>query len=258
MKVVILAGGLGTRLGTEGELMPKPLVRIGDKPILWHIMKVYSYYGLNDFVICLGYKGEMIKEYFYSYDILNSDFTIDFKTSKIKTHSKHSEKNWKVTLVDTGEDALKGARIKKIEKYLNSDINMLTYSDGVGDVNIRELLKYHQKHNKIITITGVHLSSRFGEIKERQGRVVTFTEKPKFGKEIKNGGFMIFSKRIMAYLSEEDNSDFEVGPLEKLARKGEVMVYKHPGNWECMDTARDVTYLNKLWREKKAFWKLWK
>ena len=245
MKVIILAGGFGTRLGPEGDLIPKPLVRIGARPIIWHIMKFYSYYGFNDFIICLGYKGELIKNYFYNYDILNSDFTIDFKDGKINTHSKHSEKDWKVTLVDTGEKALKGSRIKKIDKYLDSDINMLTYGDGLSDVNLKTLLDYHKSKKGILTITGVHLSARFGEIKEKNGKLISFYEKSNQNKEIKSGGFMVFNRKMMNYLSEKDNCDFEKGPIEELAKLGKVMVYKHKGNWECMDTMRDVSYLNK-------------
>lgn len=257
MKVVILAGGLGTRLGPEGELLPKPLIKIGGKPILWHIMKYYSSYGFSEFIICLGYKGEMIKEYFYNYDILNSDFTLDFDAGKITAHNKHNEKNWKVTLVDTGRDALKGARIKKIEKYLDPGLNLLTYGDGLSDVNLKNLVNYHKKHKKILTVTGVHLSARFGEIKEKKGKVITFYEKPDQHKELKSGGFMVFDHRLLNYLTKRNSCDFEKGPLEEIANKGQVMVYKHKGNWECMDTMRDKEYLNKLWDEKKAFWKVW-
>ena len=257
MKVIILAGGMGTRLGTQIEAIPKPMVPIGNKPILWHIMKIYSHHGFNEFIICLGAKADVIKSYFYQYEIVNNDFTIDMSSGDIKYHSSHSENNWKVTLVDTGLDTLKGGRIKRVEKYLDSEINMLTYGDGLADIDLNKLLEFHKSHDKIVTITGVHRPSRFGELVEEGGQVRSLTEKPQFSHGLINGGFMVFDKEMLNYLTEDEDCDFEIGPLERLAANGQVMVYKHKGSWECMDHERDVVYLNKLWKENKAFWKVW-
>jgi glucose-1-phosphate cytidylyltransferase len=257
MKTIILAGGLGTRLGQLTETIPKPMVPIGGKPILWHIMKIYSHYGFNEFIICLGVKASVIKSYFFEYEIINNDFTIDMSSGKIDYLNAHGENKWKVTLVDTGLDTLKGGRIKRAAKYLESDINMLSYGDGLSDVNIKKLLEFHKSHNKILTITGVHRPARFGEIVEEGGQVHTFTEKAKVSKELINGGFMVFNKKMLEYLKEDEDCDFEVGVMETLAKAGQVMVYKHEGNWDCMDHERDMVYLNQLWRESKAFWKVW-
>ena len=257
MKVIILAGGWGTRLEGEDGRIPKPMVAIGNRPVLWHIMKIYSHYGFNEFIICLGVKADAIKNYFYNYESINSDFTIEISTGNIKYHAHHDEKDWKVTLVDTGLNTLKGGRIKRIEKYLESDINMVTYGDGVADVNINKLVEYHKSHGKIVTITGVRPPARFGELVEKNGKVELFKEKPQTSQGLINGGFMVFNRKMLDYLTEDENCDFEVGPLETLAQNGEVMVYKHDGSWECMDHGRDVVHLNKLWNEKKAFWKVW-
>lgn len=257
MKVIILAGGMGTRLGTQIEAIPKPMVPIGGKPILWHIMKIYAHQGFNEFIICLGTKGDVIKDYFYKYEIINTDFTIDLSSGDIKYHSSHNEDNWKVTLVDTGQDTLKGGRIKRVEKYLDSDTNMLTYGDGLADINLNKLLQFHKSHDRIVTITGVHRPSRFGELVEEGGQAKSFAEKPRSARDLINGGFMVFDREMLDYLTEDENCDFEIGPLEELARKGRVMVYKHEGNWDCMDHERDVIYLNELWRAGKAFWKIW-
>jgi len=256
MKTIILAGGWGTRLGQLSEVIPKPMVPIGGKPVLWHIMKIYSHYGFNDFIIALGVKGEIIKEYFFNFEALNNDFTVDLKTNAVFYHNKHNEAEWKVTLVDTGLNTLKGGRIKRVEGYLDDDINMLTYGDGVADIDINALLKFHNSHNKMVTITGVRPSSLFGEFEEIDGRVFSFSEKPKSAKSYINGGFMVFNRELMDYLTED--CDFEFGPLEKLAKSGDVMVYKHMGEWDCMDHERDVLHLNTLWHENKALWKMWK
>jgi len=257
MKVIILAGGWGTRLGQQVEAIPKPMVLIGNKPILWHIMKIYSHYGFNEFVICLGVRADVIKSYFYQYNKINSDFTIDLSSGDIEYHSSHIECEWKVTLVDTGLNTLKGGRIKRVEKYLDSEINMLTYGDGLADIDLNKLLDFHKSHNKIVTVTGVHRPSRFGELLEEDGQARSFTEKPEFSKGLVNGGFMVFNKELFNYLTQDEDCDFEAGPLEKLARSGQVMIYKHQGSWDCMDHERDVVYLNELWRENRAFWKLW-
>ncbi len=257
-KVVILCGGMGTRLREETEIRPKPLVEIGNKPILWHIMKIYSYYGFNDFILCLGYKGEMIKNYFYNYEVINNDFTIELGNPKnIEIYSNHKEKNWRVTLADTGVTTLKGARIKKIEKYIDGDSFLLTYGDGVANINLHDLLSFHKSHGHIGTITGVRPISRFGELIVKENKVISFTEKPQVSYGVINGGFFVFNRKIFNYLSAEDNCDFEIGPLEQLTREGELMVYELKGEWECMDTFRDTQYLNKLWEKGKAFWKIW-
>ena len=258
MKVIILAGGLGTRLGTQIEAIPKPMVPIGNKPVLWHIMKIYSHYGFNDFIICLGVRGNVIKNYFYQYEIINNDFTIDLSSGDIDYHSSHDENNWKVTLADTGLDTLKGGRIKRVEKYLDAQINMLTYGDGVADIDLSKLLEFHQSHDRIVTVTGVRRPSRFGELVEEGGLVRSFAEKPRFSSGLINGGFMVFDRQMLNYLTDDEACDFEIGPLERLAQDGQAMVYKHEGNWDCMDHERDVAYLNTLWRENKAFWKVWK
>jgi glucose-1-phosphate cytidylyltransferase len=257
MKVIILAGGWGTRLGQMAELIPKPMVSIGNKPVLWHIMKIYSHYGYNDFIIALGVKGHVIKEYFFNYEPLNNDFTVDLSSGEINYKNKSTETDWRVTLVDTGLNTLKGARIKRVESYLDNDINMLTYGDGLADININKLITFHKSHNKTITISGVRPPSAFGEFEEIDGQVVSFTEKPKSAKSYINGGFMVFNRELLNYLNKKDDIDFEFGVLDDLSKKGEVMVYKHQGSWECMDHERDVKFLNELWNNNKAFWKVW-
>ena len=256
MKVIILAGGYGTRLGNRTEAIPKPMIKIGNKPILWHIMKIYASYGYKDFVLSLGYKAEIIKEYFYNYSAYSNDYSINLGSKKIEKIYSHNEADWNVTLVDTGVDTLKGARIKRIENYLD-DVNMLTYGDGVADINIEELMKFHKSHNKIVTITGVHPPARFGEIVEENGNLISFDEKPQTSVGLINGGFMVFNKELLNYITADEKCDLEHGPFDKLVEKGEIMVYKHPDNWECVDTERDLVHLNKLWKENKAFWKIW-
>lgn len=258
MKVVILCGGLGTRLKEEAEFRPKPMVEIGGKPILWHIMKIYGHYGFKDFILCLGYKGETIKEYFYNYELINNDFTIELGDNKdIEIHSDHGEKGWRVTLADTGDKALKGARLKRVEKYINGKQFMMTYGDGVANIDVHSLLAFHNSHGKLATVTGVNPASRFGKLKTKGNQVERFSEKPRTSSGLISGGFFVFNKGIFDYLSGDDNCDLEIGPLEKVAREGQLMVYKHRGHWACMDTLRDMDYLNKLWDENKAFWKVW-
>jgi len=258
MKVVILCGGLGTRLREETEYRPKPMVEIGGKPILWHIMKIYAHYGFKDFVLCLGYKGEMIKEYFYNYEVLNNDFTVELGNHKnIEIHSGHGEKGWRITLADTGDNALKGARIKRIEKYIDGEQFMVTYGDGVADIDINDLLKFHQSHGKLATLTGVRPLSRFGELAVKGKQVLQFTEKPQSGKGLINGGFFVFNRQIFDYLEDRDDCDLEYGALEKMASEGQLMVYKFNKFWYCMDTIRDMDYLNKLCMQGKAPWKIW-
>jgi glucose-1-phosphate cytidylyltransferase len=258
MKVVILCGGAGTRLREETEFRPKPMVNIGNRPILWHIMKMYSIYGFHDFILCLGYKGETIKDYFLNYEVLNCDLTVELGNGKrVRLHSCHDEKDWRVTLADTGEAALKGARLKRIEKYIDDDVFMMTYGDGVSDVNFQELIEFHLSHGKMVTVTGVNPTSRFGELKVQGDKVVKFVEKEEFGKAFSSGGFFVFNRTVFDYLTADDACDLEIGPLEKIASEGELMVYKHGGFWACMDTMRDMEYLNRLWAEKNAPWKIW-
>lgn len=259
MKVVILCGGLGTRLREETEFRPKPMVEIGSKPVLWHIMKIYAYFGFKDFILCLGYKGEMIKEYFLNYEALNNDFTIQLgQPSKIHFHSNHSEQEWNVTLADTGETSMTGARIKRIEKYINNeDEFIVTYGDGVADIDINKLLEFHHSHGKIGTLIGVQPFSRFGELLMNGNVVLEFSEKPQSSERYINGGFFIFNRQFFNYLSEDDNCILEKEPLERLSKAGELMVYHHNGFWHCMDTYRDYKFLQELWEKGKAYWKVW-
>ena len=257
IKVVILAGGWGLRLGRLSDFIPKPMVQIGNKPILWHIMKIYSYYGFNDFIICLGVKGDIIKDYFYNFNMHNNDFRIDLSDGNLEIYNNDKKENWKVTLIDTGINTLKGGRIKRIEKYLDSDMNMVTYGDGLADINIPKSIDYHKSHKKILTITGVHPSPRFGELSEKDGKLLAFREKSKTTKGYVNGGFMVFNNDLLDHLTLDEKCDFEIGSIERLTEMGQVQVYKHNGNWECMDHERDVDYLNKLWNENQAFWKVW-
>jgi len=258
MKVVILCGGRGTRLREETEYRPKPMVAIGGRPILWHIMKIYAYYGFKDFIICLGYKGNMIKEYFLNYEAMNNDFTIQLGNySNIQFHSNHQERDWCVTLADTGEEAQTGARVKRIEKYIDGDLFMLTYGDGVANINIKELVEYHKSHGKIGTMTGVHPSSRFGELVIKDNKICVFNEKPQVKEGLINGGFFVFNKEFLKYLKEDDNCYLEKEPLESLAADGELMVYPHDGFWQCVDTYRELELLNNLWKSRNPPWKVW-
>ena len=257
MKVIILAGGWGSRLGQLTEVVPKPMVHIGNMPVLWHIMNIYSYYGFNEFIIALGVKGEVIKNYFTNYKVLNSNITVDFSSDQIIYHDKKNERDWKVTLVDTGLNTLKGARIKKLEKYLVDDTNLLTYGDGVADINLKELINFHKTHNKTITVSGVRPPSAFGEFEEIDGRITSLLKSQNLQEVILMVDSWFLTKIYIGFLSEDENNDFEFGVLEELALNGEVMVYKHDGSWECMDHERDVLYLNKLWNNGKAFWKVW-
>lgn len=257
MKVVILCGGQGTRLREETEFRPKPMVNIGGRPILWHIMKLYSHYGFHDFILALGYKGEIIKHYFCNYELMNSDVTLELGKPGKMILRPHNEVGWKIILADTGEKTLKGGRLKKVEKYLCDDIFMLTYGDGIADINLRDLLEFHQSHGKMATVTGISPTSRFGELKIRGGNVLSFREKPKNNGSLVNGGFFVLNKKILDLLTVSDECDLEAGIMEGIARRGELMVYKHSGFWACMDTIRDMDYLNSLWDEGKAEWRVW-
>jgi len=258
MKVVILCGGRGTRLREETEYRPKPMVVIGGRPILWHIMKIYAHYGFKDFILCLGYKRNMIKEYFLNYEAMNNDFTVQLGNHNgIQFHSGHQERNWRVTLADTGEEAQTGARIKRIEKYIDGNLFMLTYGDGVCNVNIKDLVEYHRLHGKIGTMTGVHPSSRFGEFKMKGNQIVKFHEKPQVNEGLINGGFFVFNNTFFKYLKEDDNCSLESEPLENLTADGELMVYPHDGFWQCVDTYRELNLLNDLWKSCNPPWKVW-
>jgi len=262
MQTIILCGGLGTRLREETEYRPKPMVNIGTRPILWHIMKGYAHHGFQDFILALGYKGNMIKDYFTRYEVINNDVSIELgKPQSLCIHQRHDECGWNITLADTGEQTLKGARLKKIDKYLTGDTFMATYGDGVSDVDISALAAFHKSHGKMVTMTAINPISRFGELKTIGNQVVAFTEKPKTSSAANhgliNGGFFVFDRRIMDYLTFDDACDLEIGPLEEIAAKGQLMVYKHKGFWSCMDTLRDMEYLNRLWDSGKARWKVW-
>lgn len=260
MEVIILCGGLGTRLREETEFRPKPMVNIGSRPILWHIMKIYATHGHTDFLLPLGYKGEMIRDYFVNYEWMNNDITIDLGNPKNTClHGCHEEAGWKITMSDTGQETLKGGRIKRIEKYVTGKTFMLTYGDGVANIDIPALLDFHKSHGKIATVSGVNPAQRFGELKVNEGSQVTsFLEKPEqTGGELISGGFFVFEREIFDYLSPDANCDLEYGPLERVAEKGELMAYRHDGFWGCMDTLRDTEALNKRWGEDNAPWKIW-
>jgi glucose-1-phosphate cytidylyltransferase len=257
-KVVILCGGRGTRLKEETETSPKPLVEVGGKPILWHIMKTYAHYGFNEFILCLGYKGRMIKEYFINYETISSDITLKLGNKDIKIHNQIQEKDWIITFAETGEDAQTGSRVKKIEKYIDSDVFMLTYGDGVANINIKALLEFHKSHKKIGTVTGVNPLSRFGELVIKGKQIVEFSEKSQVKGGFVNGGFFVFNRKVFDYLKNDDNCYLEDEPLEKLASKGELMVYMHKGFWQCVDTQRELGILNNLWKSPNPPWKIWK
>ena len=257
MKVVILAGGLGTRISEESHLRPKPMIEIGGKPILWHIMKEYSHYGFNEFIICAGYKQHIIKEYFANYYLLNSDITFDFTSENSMTVHNNVAEPWKVTIVDTGLKTMTGGRIKRIQKYIGNEPFMLTYGDGVSDINLKELLKFHESHGKIATITTIKLSQRFGVLNiEDDGKVNMFREKADEDGERINVGYMVLNPQIFDYL-ENDNTVFENKPLENLTKDEQLMAYFHDGFWQCMDTKREKDLLEKMWSENQAPWKTW-
>ncbi len=257
MKVVILAGGFGTRLSEETDLKPKPMVEIGGKPILWHIMKIYSQYGLNDFIICLGYKGYVIKEYFANYFLHQSDVTIDLQNNSMEIHQSKAEP-WKITLVDTGFNTMTGGRIKRIQKYVGNETFMLTYGDGVGNVDIGALLKYHRQNKKHVTVTSVQPSGRFGSLNlDEKKNVVSFQEKPKGDGAWINGGFFVLEPEAFDYINSDDTV-WEKEPLETLAQDGQLIAFTHSGFWQPMDTLRDKNHLEELWKTERAPWKLWK
>lgn len=257
MKVVLLAGGFGTRISEESHLKPKPMVEIGNMPILWHIMKLYSFYGFNEFVICAGYKQEVIKEWFANYFIHSSDITFDFtKGDEIIVHHQNSEK-WKVTVVDTGLNTMTGGRVKRIKEYVENETFMLTYGDGVSNVNINELIEYHKSHGKIGTMSIYNAEQRFGVIDmDEKSTINSFREKSKDDGVMINIGYMVMNPEIFDYI-KDDSTVFEKDPLELIAKLGELKAYKHKGFWQCMDTKRDNDQLNKVWSNGNAPWKVW-
>ena len=257
MKVVLLAGGLGTRLSEETDLKPKPMVEIGGKPILWHIMKLYSHYGFNDFVILLGYKSYVIKEYFANYFLHQSDVTINMVDNKMEVLNNSSEP-WKVTLLDTGLHTMTGGRIKRAQKFIGDESFMLTYGDGVSDVNIKELVDFHKSHNKALTMTSVQPEGRFGDLDiEKNGQVSSFVEKPKGDGHWINGGFFVCNPKVFDYITEGDTTIFEQDPLMNLAKDNEIFAYKHTGFWKPMDTLRDKISLTQMYDNNQAPWTVW-
>lgn len=255
MKIAILAGGYGTRLAEETEIRPKPLVEIGGKPILWHIMMQYAHYGFKDFVIALGYKGEAIKKYMVDYCSLNSDLTIDLKSGKIEVDDGYKP-DWKVKLVDTGTNTQTGGRIKRLAQHLGNETFMLTWGDGVSDVNLKDLLAFHRSHGKLATLTAVRPPARYGHLKFDNNRITEFTEKPQTGEGWINGAFFVLEPGVFDYITG-DEIVWEKEPLEGLARDGQLMAYQHTSFWQCMDTLREKYILEKLWQSGKAPWKIW-
>ncbi len=256
-KVVILCGGAGTRLREETEYRPKPMVAIGDKPILWHVMKIYSSFGFNDFILCLGFKGNVIRDYFLQYDISNSDVTVDMGTNQIVRHSTfHDEDLWRVTLAETGLETMTGGRVKRIAKYIDEDTFMVTYGDGVGNIDIPSLLRFHREMGRIATVTGVRPVARFGELYLSGDLVQRFQEKPQVEEGWINGGFFVFQRKIFDYI-DRDETLLEREPLARLAAEGELAVYRHEGYWRCMDTVRDMEFLNEEWVCDNPPWAVW-
>ena len=256
MKVVLLAGGFGTRLSEETEIKPKPMIEIGGKPILWHIMKIYSHYGYNDFIVCLGYKGYVIKEYFANYFLHMADVTFDMANNKMEVHHKHAEP-WKVTLVDTGANTMTGGRIKRVQSYIGDEPFMVTYGDGVPNVDINALVEFHKKHRSIGTMTAVQPSGRFGALDmSNDNKVLSFKEKPKSDDAWINGGFFVFQPEIFDYI-EGDSTVFEKSPLENLAKQEKLFSYRHSDFWKPMDTLREKNEMEGLWSSGNAPWKVW-
>ncbi|MBN3033563.1 MAG: glucose-1-phosphate cytidylyltransferase [Candidatus Saganbacteria bacterium] len=257
MKVVILAGGQGTRIGEESYLKPKPMLDIGEKPILWHIMKGYSHYGFNEFVICVGYKGYLIKEYFRNYFLHESDVTFNFNKGEKKVIHSHTAEPWEVTLVDTGLETQTGGRLKRVKEYLGNEPFMFTYGDGVADINLKELLDFHRAHGKLATVTAVRPLGRFGALRiSKENTVERFLEKTEGNYTWINGGFFVLDPKVIDYI-EGDQMAFENMPVKRLAKEGQLMAYKHNGFWQPMDTLREKNMLEELWRSGQAAWKVW-
>lgn len=258
MKLVLLAGGFGTRISEESSFVPKPLIEIGGKPILWHIMKSYSFYGINEFIICCGYKGYLIKEYFANYFLHNSDVTFNIENNEMEVHQRNAEP-WKVTLIDTGEETMTGGRLRRISSYLKDEEKFcFTYGDGLSDINIKNLIKFHDDHGKLATITAVNPPGRFGALDIVSDHLVSsFKEKPIGDNGLINGGFFVLSPKVID-LIKDDNTIWEKEPLESLAKSDQLKAYRHDGFWQCMDTLRDKKMLEELWESRKAPWCIWK
>lgn len=258
MKIVILTGGYGTRIRDVSSDLPKPMVPIGNRPILWHIMKQYAFHGFKDFILCLGYKGDTIKDYFLNYQKRQNDFTLDLKANSIENHTGHSIDDWKITFVETGLKSLTGARVYRVKKYLqNDEVFMLTYGDGVSNINIKELLEFHKSHGKLMTVTGAHPPGRFGELDIDGNSVVGFNEKPQSIKGWISSGFFVCNRKVLDYLTPNEDLIFEKDPIESIVKDKQLMVYKHEDFWHPMDTSRDHQLLNHLWEQGKAPWKIW-
>ena len=256
MKIAILAGGLGTRLAEETEVRPKPMIEIGGYPIIWHIMKIYAAQGFNDFFLALGYKGEIIKRYFLDYHRLSGDMTINLSDGKAEISASRQLEDWKINLIDTGQQSMTGGRIKRLEPFLKNETFMVSYGDGVADVNIRELLEFHRSHGKMATVTAVRPPARFGELLINEDLTTQFSEKPQTHEGWINGGFLVFEPAVLDYLPD-DNSILENDALERLANEGQLVAYRHYGFWQCMDTLRDKRQLEEAWRSKNPPWKVW-
>lgn len=259
MKVAILCGGQGTRLREETEFRPKPLVDVGGRPILWHIMKTYAHYGLTDFVLCLGYRGEMIKDYFLRYQAMNNDFTIELgKRNRIEYHGEHEEQDFRVTLAETGLNAMTGSRVRRAARFLGGDTFMVTYGDGLADINVRNLLAFHQSHCKLATVTVVQAPSRFGVVEfDADRRVTSFAEKPQL-EGLVNAGYFVFQRQVLDYLAEDDTCVLEREPMERLAADNQLMAYCHDGFFFAMDTYREFEILNRMWASGNAPWRVWR
>ena len=254
MKVVILAGGFGTRLSEYTELIPKPMVTIGNRPILWHIMNSYAKHGYKDFYLALGYKSEMIKDYFLNYKSLNTNFSVDLLTGDVETHDSHPV-DWRITLVNTGLYSMTGGRVKRMRKFIGDDPFLLTYGDGLSDININELVKFHKSHGKMVTVSAVHPSARFGELEIDGDKVISFMEKPQTQQGWINGGFFVMQPEFLDLL-EDDMTILEGDPLELVSKMGQLIAYKHNGFWQCMDTKRDRDLLEQLWTQRTAPWNI--
>ncbi|WP_027390788.1 glucose-1-phosphate cytidylyltransferase [Chrysiogenes arsenatis] len=258
MKALILAGGFGTRLSEETDIRPKPMIQIGGQPILWHIMKIYSHHGINDFVILLGYKGYYIKEYFAHYFLHRSDITIDFRNGNERVIHKHSAEPWRITLVDTGAETMTGGRVKRAQEYVGNEPFLLTYGDGVSDINIQALIDFHKKQQTYATLTAVQPSGRFGALAlSEEDKVQAFQEKPRGDGSWINGGFFVCQPEVFQYITKGDQTIFERDPLENLAKEGQLSAYKHDGFWQPMDTLRDKVQLEEMWQSGNAPWKVW-
>jgi glucose-1-phosphate cytidylyltransferase len=256
MKVVILCGGQGTRLREETEYRPKPMVQVGDRPLLLHIMRTYAHYGHKDFVLCLGYRGDMIKEYFLTYEAMRGDCTVTLgEGGGVDFHRGHHESGWKITLADTGLNTLTGARVKRVQKYIGNEPFLLTYGDGVADIDIDATLAFHRAQGRLVTLTGVRSPGRFGELTLEGDGVKSFLEKPAVSGGYINGGYFVCEPGIFDYLDEQEDCILERAPLETLASDGQLSIFKHDGFWQCVDTYRDFTYVNDLWAQGKALWK---